>query len=1597
MKTSAYISSLLLTAFLLTTNTIQAQKRIYVDKDAAGTPDGTSWTDAYTSLAEALYQAAKGDTVWVAEGTYKPERLRDDTYSPTSYLSTFAMPNYIVLLGGFSGVETADTQRDWRANPVILSGDIGAVGQQGDNACHVIFNPDTAFVDGFIIQDGNGENRILDKDYDFGAGIYNDGKLIIHNCIIRNNRCRYGGAMFCNNDSYLEMDRCLVYSNIAIHDSWGGSGETGGVSLQWIDYALITRSTFWENLSEWDNGNWSSNGISTYGTPEAIVNSCVLDGGDKVIGSTLTYSCAPGIAGATNLDTDPLLSDPGSGDFSLQRGSPCINTGDPGYPNDPDGTRADMGAEIYEHDTIDLGVMAFNHWDGGFKTGSQDVTVTLKSFGTETITSASIGWGVDGVEQTPFDWTGSLGLYEEEDSIVIGTFDFSRDYHTLEAWVLSPNGKTDEYTLNDTLEAIQFACDSVLHDTFLLGPSHDYKTFTDAQDALCNCGISGTTTFLIENGVYLEQVTISEIDGAGTSDSIVFRSQSGINQNVVLSWAPQEQAKPWTVKLDSADFITFEKMTIETRDSLFGHAIEIGAGSKNINILNNNIIGDSLSDALIYGNYEGNVDTIKDISILNNYFRFGKTAIGLIKDSWPRMERIRIENNHIEEFNHIAINLRLALAPIIKNNLIRCGAVNTSYEGLVNLIYISDKAIISGNQIYKTEPGGTPYGIKFQNSGSTAGNEMLILNNMISLNGSSYCLAAFQSGGMKIYHNSILAYGTGYSPLYLERDDFYVYNNNVVNLRGGAVANYAYTPTPTCDFNNYFTVSGMLIKNGANEPKTLDAWFSASGQDEHSVNSISGFFDLTDLHTASADLDSAGTPVPEVTVDIDGQSRNATHPDIGASEYEHPGYMHGDWIIGNSDTATFPNIISAFNWMYMLHIDSTTNLLLEPGQYEEQMVLHAVPGATAEMPVTLTSLSGDSSDTWISYKYQSLSKDYVLRLSGARHLHFENLGFRSDSTLKYQGIILLTDSCVDVSFTGCNFLTSHSTFSIYGNLIESTDYRNKDLNIRGNNFTLGRNAIFIFDSDNYGKYHKKVSISRNTFTNQSNSAIHAQITEGTLIYDNRFISEADYSIVAGLGRCIYMENSQKEDVYKPMIWNNIFNLQATGTSNALFLIGSDSVLVLHNTAYVKGTPIGIQKCSGTIANNLFHASTGNTVVWIYENDTAGLYMDHNSYFFDGLEEWQQAFHFMDPTSVEADPVFTDLVNLKPSSPFHNKTAQYNSYAHYDINGVSRNGGADMGAMQFDAVYKVPFDDTSACSGSTIKLDAGKGFDSYDWSNDSTGQTFTLVPELFVEGEENFYISASFRGNDYKDTVRVWLSMPVVDLGADISNCADDTAYLDAGPGFVDYDWWGVSQDGQQIFKTTVSIYTDNDWPVVVTDSFGCSATDTVLVQYNNLPQSISIGRADDSTLNSNVSDDVLQLQWYRDGEVITGATGDVYVFTVSGIYSLEGTTADGCSRMSDTLTANVVIDPTRVSSIESGFRLFPNPSRSKVYLEFPGAMGKSELILIDMNGRSMLRKQFKTVYANEKIELDVSGLPQGIYSLRFVSERGSMNKILIVQ
>jgi len=77
---------------------------VYVDGDARGANDGTSWNDAFVYLQDALAAARPGDQVWVAEGVYRPDQGAGRVLGSRD--EAFFLPDQVALYGGFVGAES---------------------------------------------------------------------------------------------------------------------------------------------------------------------------------------------------------------------------------------------------------------------------------------------------------------------------------------------------------------------------------------------------------------------------------------------------------------------------------------------------------------------------------------------------------------------------------------------------------------------------------------------------------------------------------------------------------------------------------------------------------------------------------------------------------------------------------------------------------------------------------------------------------------------------------------------------------------------------------------------------------------------------------------------------------------------------------------------------------------------------------------------------------------------------------------------------------------------------------------------------------------------------------------------------------------------------------------------------------------------------------------------------------------------------------------------------------------------------------------------------------------------------------------------------
>jgi hypothetical protein len=246
---------------------------IYVNSNATGSNNGTSWADAYTNLQTAIDAAvASINEIWVAAGTYKP--------NGTARTSSFLMKSNIKIYGGFNGSEITREQRNQTINTTILSGDVSGNDNatilatettRQDNTYHVISlrgNVRDVYIDGFTISGGNANGGTLTTGggasqyyHTRGGAIYlnpytaNDNTSIkLQNCILEKNSGSDTGVFagyFANSVSNLSYNG--IFENCIIRNNYSGTNAqflvSGASGFGWYGNVTITNSLFHNNVS----------------------------------------------------------------------------------------------------------------------------------------------------------------------------------------------------------------------------------------------------------------------------------------------------------------------------------------------------------------------------------------------------------------------------------------------------------------------------------------------------------------------------------------------------------------------------------------------------------------------------------------------------------------------------------------------------------------------------------------------------------------------------------------------------------------------------------------------------------------------------------------------------------------------------------------------------------------------------------------------------------------------------------------------------------------------------------------------------------------------------------------------------------------------------------------------------------------------------------------------------------------------------------------------------------------------------------------------------------------------------------------------------
>jgi predicted outer membrane repeat protein len=268
---------LLAAVLLLGTCNIVFAKQFFVDVNAPGNNDGSSWNDAYTHLQDALFAASKGDEIHVADGIYRPDRGKNVSLGDRA--ATFRLINGVTIKGGYAGHGESDPNaRDSKTYESILSGDLNA-----DDDPNFTYDDENSYH--VLTGSGTDESAVLDGFVITGGGMYNkSGSPTIVDCVFKGNFAWCGGAMR-NYHSNPQLTDCTFLGNTAFQE--------GGAIFNFESSPKLTDCTLRENSAK--TGGAICNSSNSAGT----LGNCVFTGNSARHG-----------AGMANLqDSNPALTE----------------------------------------------------------------------------------------------------------------------------------------------------------------------------------------------------------------------------------------------------------------------------------------------------------------------------------------------------------------------------------------------------------------------------------------------------------------------------------------------------------------------------------------------------------------------------------------------------------------------------------------------------------------------------------------------------------------------------------------------------------------------------------------------------------------------------------------------------------------------------------------------------------------------------------------------------------------------------------------------------------------------------------------------------------------------------------------------------------------------------------------------------------------------------------------------------------------------------------------------------------------------------------------------------------------------------------------
>jgi hypothetical protein len=324
---------------------------------------------------------------------------------------------------------------------------------------------------------------------------------------------------------------------------------------------------------------------------------------------------------------------------------------------------------------------------------------------------------------------------------------------------------------------------------------------------------------------------------------------------------------------------------------------------------------------------------------------------------------------------------------------------------------------------------------------------------------------------------------------------------------------------------------------------------------------------------------------------------------------------------------------------------------------------------------------------------------------------------------------------------------------------------------------------------------------------------------------------------------------------------------------------------------------------------------------------------------------------------------------------------------YSVTGTSNGCSKTITTtVTVNAIPNVNSTSSSICSGQSATI-TSSGATTYLWNTGVNTQSMTVSPTTTtvytVTGTNS---SGCTKSSTSTVTVN---ALPNIATTASQNNlCSGQSTVLSAS-GATSYTW---STNAGSVTTSSASVSPITNTTYTVTGSNGnCSAANTIAITVNATPTAPAITQSAGVLSSSSSTGN----QWYLNGNIIAGATGQTYTPTQNGNYTVV-VTSGGCSSATSTAYS---YNTTGIAVATNGIQvdLYPNPNNGQFDLKIDLSKGDNyTLQIVNALGQIVHSEKPELRSGHFEKHLDISIQGAGLYYFILRNDKDSFVRKVIV-